>query len=397
MKKAISVIVTVRGNEPFLKPTLANIRTKIGCKHEIIVVYDGDAPNTDIDADQIIHLKKARGVGGARHRGIESAIHSIIFLTDSHMNFSQDFGKVILDWYSKKANMNDITCGQMYPCFQQSLIMDKTQRHTGARFVLKSQEQGSEYWAMSGKWARQKVNEPIGCIYGACYAFRREWYKTLGEPLQLLTGWGMDEEYLSAASWLAGGRCVLLEYDAGHLFRDSPSFQTGRNDAMLRLANRMRFIDLLPAPDKTREELSCWLSLNTLAADFGYCEMYKQDAQRKEVIEASKIWAEWDWSKLEPFIDLVAKPLGDRQAESRRRRPQLSTSIIATQVKAAMVQMRRVFYCPSCGKINTFRVDRTSKGIEKDVRYGRCGNCGLRGSKTSRDGFERINWRGQAV
>jgi len=92
MHRGISVIITVRGQEPYLKQTIANIRAKIGCPFEIITVWDGTKPDVDLDVDQIIHIRSGKGVGPARHAGIQKASNDLIFLTDAHMDFSPGLG-----------------------------------------------------------------------------------------------------------------------------------------------------------------------------------------------------------------------------------------------------------------------------------------------------------------
>jgi glycosyltransferase involved in cell wall biosynthesis/predicted RNA-binding Zn-ribbon protein involved in translation (DUF1610 family) len=391
MKKKISVIITVRGVEPYLNQTIKNIRNKAGCKVEIVCVFDGTEADLKLDADQIVRMKHPVGVGGARHAGIEKAENEIIFLTDSHMDFSQDFGKVILQHHSKKNNVNDLCCGCCVPLVETGgkLFWNNAERCTGARFNFISDEPGGERWVMSGKWAAQKPGK-IGCVYGACYSFRKSHYHSIGAPLQLLTGWGMDEEYLSSATWLSGGRVILLNYDAGHLFRARPSFTTGKMDAFYRQLNRVRYAELLPANEKDKKAMNIALALNSISADRSFDALVESDMGRDQVKRALDLWLKWDWTRLEKWIDRQQQPLNKRIEDGQRRR-----TIPITTSRIPLVQMRGVFYCPQCGRINTFRIDRTIKTATHDARYGRCGHCGLHGVKVHQNNFERINWRGQ--
>jgi len=298
--KSISVVITVGENEPYLEQTIANIKNNIACKHEIIVVYDGQQPNNDLPVDQIIHLKSCRGVGPARHVGIKIAKHSLIFLTDAHMDFSNGFGKTILDWHnqSKVASESHLSCGRSIGLVRagDELKRDTSHNATGARFSFKSIESENQHWIMSGKWAKQNVNGLIGCVYGACYAFSKKWYKAIGEPLALLRGWGMDEEYLSAATWFAGGRVVLLDYEAAHFFKNKKSGDVPEAVKRQFLINQLLFLNLLPLPEADRKNLQEWLNLNTLLSGHSI-------EATKTIQTAMTLWKSWEWNKLEPWID----------------------------------------------------------------------------------------------
>ena len=325
MYKSISVIITVRGREPYLLQTIKNIAQKIRCQQEIILVYDGHdsvlAGRDTIKAKQVI-IAEARGVGPARHEGILKAKYPIIFLTDAHMDFSRDFGETILAWFREKDHKKDMTCGLSRRLREANgrLAWDKEPPGTGARFLQASLEPGGEKWAMSGKWAPHRVYEPIGCVFGAAYAFRKKWYKEIGSPLQLLTGWGMDEEYLSAASWLAGGRCILLDYEAAHLFREKPAFEIAPQDVIDRWLNRLRFLGLLPIPNTLRAQVMEWLEANTVFSGSEITLPREEDMRRHEVKEAMALWQSWDYTKLAAWVDQVELKT-EQTYPSRSERP----------------------------------------------------------------------------
>lgn len=408
MSKRLSVIVTVRGEESFLKPTIQNIRGKAGCKTEIIVVYDGTEPDTQLDVDQIVVLKQAKGVGPARHKGIEAAANDIFLVVDAHMDFSAGYGKMILDWHSQKTHAKDVCCGCCVPTFANTLIMDKTQRYTGARFCSVSNEPGGEMWIMSGKWAQQSTGKEIGCVYGACYSMSRKWYRKLGEPWKVLTGWWGDEEYISAASWLAGGRVCLLDYNAGHLFRQKPSFQTGRLDAINRAINRARLVDLLPAPAEIKDRWRAMQEINLIHSDGDFARAFAADSQRLEVKTLRDLFASWTWQNLEPWIDEQERPLADRQLEAVKRRPRMTSDVLRPKLPSIeqavarvtaetiqCIQIRGVFICPTCRNVNSFRVRHSRQVDGEERRYGKCGHCGRNGVKVNRENTEKIIWQGE--
>jgi hypothetical protein len=227
----------------------------------------------------------------------------------------------------------------------------------------------------------------------------KKWYEKIGRPLGLLNGWGMDEEYLSAATWMAGGRCILLDYDAAHLFRSRPSFNTDGYDAILRMLNRARFFDLLPAPKAETEQMEIALNLNLMFHNGNFQSAYAKDKERKEVKEAVALWHTWDWTKLEPWIDRAPAPLAIRQeAAVRRRTPVQIEGIRGTSTSILpgipTTQMRSMFICPQCGGSGTFR-QRHTETVGAEIRqYGRCKACHRGGIKITRDSFEKIHWNG---
>ena len=386
MNQGLSVIMTIRGDEPKAAMTAMNAREKAGCPVEIVAVYDGTDPDTNLPVDQILAHRNARGVGPSRHKGIEAAKYSVVILIDAHMDFDQDFGKIILDHFKKKKHAKDITCGRCVPSMSDLSPQAGEYGYTGARFSLRSEETAGERWCLSGKWAAQEVNSEIGCVFGACYAFRRQWYKQLGSPLNLLRGWWGDEEYLSIASWLGGGRCYLLDYWASHLFRDEPSFDWNRADSMTPSVNRARLVDLFPADDSIKDDLLAWLMLSIKSVDASYTAAYNTDRVRPEVIEAKALWSKWAdnvYPFLEKWVDAEAAPLNDRlkmreDARPWKNEPQEEYVSDRTPVKsvdaAPKVQQRSYIKCPNCGQRNSFRVTKTMKVNGGRRRYGRCRN-----------------------
>jgi predicted RNA-binding Zn-ribbon protein involved in translation (DUF1610 family) len=271
--------------------------------------------------------------------------------------------------------------------------------YTGARFGLRSNEPGGEFWCLSGKWADQKVNAEIGCVYGACYAMTKSWYKKIGEPLNLLRGWWGDEEYLSISSWLAGGRCFLLDYWVSHLFRDKPSFEYQRDDWMFPALNRKRLVDLYPCDAALKEDLQAWQSASIHSGDADFRAMYEADKQKPIVMEALKLWSTWSKNVpqfAEKWIDSDVRTLAERLQMRLDARPWKRENEVkdAPVVQAPMIQQRAYITCPNCGERNTFRVDRTARDNGTTKRYGKCAvpHCGVRGVLIDRAGSQVMHW-----
>lgn len=384
--RGLSVIITVRGDEPLINKTIANIMAEVGCPVEVIVVYDGEPTMTTELADQVLIHRKVRGVGPSRHKGIEAAKYPVVFLTDAHMNFSKGFGLEVLKHYDDAENAKDLTCGVSYGV-SDDLMFDKKQGRYGCRFVEVSKEPGNEVWVMSGKWADQEPGE-IGCVYGACYAFKKSWYKKIGEPLNVLRGWWGDEEYLSLATRLSGGRCVLLDFKAGHLFRDHPAYATTREDILRRTINRHRLVEMLPCPQATRDMMLARFSANAVTMMADYDSAKAEDDKRPEVIAAKKLWRGWfrRWRGLAKWTDQAAAKIpAARYVTNGNDAEPVSRS-----------QVRKEFVCTRCKSHDTFRA-RTTRRVNGEKRqYGRCCECNLPAVKVKRSGIERILWGSDA-
>jgi len=386
MKQGLSIIVTIRGDEPQTANTCMNAKEKAGCPVEIIAVYDGTPYDPDLQsyADKILEHRTARGIGQSRHKGINAARYSVVMLIDAHMDFEEGFGQKILDHFRKKKHYKDVACGRCVPSMLDlSPIRDDdgsvSHGYTAARFSIRSEETGGEKWCLSGKWSEQEVETEIGCVFGACYAFRKKWYEEIGEPLNLLSGWWGDEEYLSIASWLAGGRCYLIDFWASHLFRDRPSFTWTKAERMAPSVNRSRLVDLFPASDDMNENFRAWLELSISAADRDYLTAYDANRVRPEVIEAKKLWKTWTKnvdSFLDRWVDDEAQPLNVRTQMREEARPwkQEQSTMVLPPVDVPRVQQRKVIVCPNCGHGNSFRVKSTQRINGELRRYGRCGN-----------------------
>ena len=387
MKAGLSIIMTIRGHEPKAKQTVENARANAGCPVEIIAVYDGTELDTSMPVDQILGHKRPRGIGQSRHKGICEAKYATIMLIDAHMNFQPGFGQAIIDHH--KVNQKDIACGKCIPAMQD-LSAGAEQGYTAGRFSLMSEEPGGERWCLSGKWAPQEVG-PIGCVFGACYSFRRTWYKKIGEPLALLSGWWGDEEYLSIASWLAGGRVYLLDYWVTHLFRDNPSFEWTRSDIMAPTINRQRLVDLFPGDTTAMEE---WLALNPRTVDATFQNLYMADKMRPEVIASKKQWSRWEERVadfMDKWVDANAAPLEERLKSREDQRPWKKEQ---NQEQIPHTQERKYIKCPNCGQTNSFRVTRTLN-VGNDIRrYGKCGNahCKKRGVMVDRPTGQVMYW-----
>lgn len=250
----VSVIIAQR-NEQYLRQTVASIVKACGnTRPEVMVVNDG-AQQTRPDVPKWVRVETPwdtpRGCQAARDWGIVNAKNPHCVIVDGHMDF--DIG--LFGGYSEHLGEHpqDVLCAHT-----PGLDPEKWQRQShicSGAFVLWADGGAT---ALSLKWRYSYDTGEIPAILGACYGISREWYMDgLQRPWQYGTGWGCDEETLSIANWLCGGRNVVMPFDAAHWFREQHQLPYSVDAMHLAgsFANRLRMIDMIPMQDEWRAEL----------------------------------------------------------------------------------------------------------------------------------------------
>lgn len=215
-KTKLTLIVTVRGDDPHLARTMRTARETAGVDiHRILVVDGGRAPE-GIEAEHVHCLKTSRGVQAARHAGIQHAKTSLLVFTDAHMGFSDGWGREVCAFYRYPQRAKTVACSQMRFIGADGAQPDST-LYRGCRMSWKTidsvngRTDRKEHNILVAKWGGGgQPGGKIGAIMGAFYAFRRAWYEDLACPWECGTSWGRDEEVISMASWLGGGDVRLL-------------------------------------------------------------------------------------------------------------------------------------------------------------------------------------------
>lgn len=267
----IEIIMAVRGEQlDNVKATLESI----GGAAPTHIINDG-IENPPIKVSMVgerssVPWDNARGCAQARHWGITQSKADIVVLIDGHMKFPEGWLKQI-EKHLKK-HPQDMVCCQTQALDWKSWNLitpvtgsDKERIYTGAFLSYKKQENwqpGYDYHAIKGSW-NPKTQKPgeIGCIMGACYAFKREWYKTIGEPLQICDEWGQDEEVLSLGTHFIGGNVVCLPIVVGHVFNAKRINRTDSFDHLSRrIASRHAVLRSIPMPEDEYQALSEFLS-----------------------------------------------------------------------------------------------------------------------------------------
>ena len=231
-----SVVIAER-NEPDLKNTVGNIMQNNDC-HVIV--------QSDV---------KGLGPQAMRDRGIGLAAGSdVVIVMDGHMRTKKGTLDAMAEWVH--ANPKSVAVAQCHHSYTE----DWTGKpYSGASFAWKDQgKDANEPQAFTAKWRKDHATGQIPCVMGACYAFKREWYMDgLRRPWQYGTGWGCDEELISAATWLMGGRVDLLPVSVWHQARKPGQvpYKITNQQLIGVWANRTRILDMLPMSADERNEL----------------------------------------------------------------------------------------------------------------------------------------------
>ena len=236
MTMKYSVIIAER-NEPDLSATCANIRANSSA--HVVVMSD----------------RKGLGPQAMRDKGIELAAGSdVVIVMDGHMRVQPGMLDAMAGYCER--NPSSVVGTR---CFHHHDITWTGKAYNGARFAWMSEgKDAHEPQSFVGKWRKSGDVGEIPCVMGACYGFTRDWYMNgLRRPWQYGTGWGCDEELISSATWLRGGKVELLPYAVWHRARKPGQVPYKITDMQLLgvWANRLRLLDMLPMSDDERKEL----------------------------------------------------------------------------------------------------------------------------------------------
>ena len=194
------------------------------------------------------------GPGRNRHRGIEAATDAdVIVIIDAHMRFQGD----VLARMIKQAAASG---GLLVPyCHNNETLSLDDQPYAGARMVWGSQDDDiRQRCALVAKWAKDQKAGPRTAVMGACYAFRRDWYYAVGQPLSILDGWGCDEELLSIACWMSGHMPILIDGHVAHQYRARPPWPVAPSSIAKVTVNRRRMIAAVCSDESDRHQLFQW-------------------------------------------------------------------------------------------------------------------------------------------
>jgi len=247
------------------------------------------------DGAQIITVEDtaAQGPGRTRHRGIEHAGDAeIIIIIDAHMRF--DYGSLsAMAHYA--AEKGGVCCPLT---FHNADCKFDVSPYYGARIVYRAKDSRT-YTALAGKWSRESSGGPRGCVMGGCYAFRRDWYYEVGQPLAMLPGWGCDEEALSIASWMSGVTPHCLPVRVAHRYRERPPWNCMSSDFAAVYAGRMALVHAVVTEATARRELEAW-TRDGVPEGVPACVSPEAERFRLALLKQPRKWADWRAQVCEP-------------------------------------------------------------------------------------------------
>lgn len=208
-----------------VEKTLSSVKATAATAPDIILVNDGSTDGYGYRAVserygcRYVEHAERMGVAASRDNGVSLAQTPFVLLLDAHMELYGD------GWDARviallEANPRALLCSQTEPLTddrQPKLRRDRKMAVGAAigyddpRYVLKA------------KWSYEDANpsgnlSPVGCVLGAAYAMRRDYYELL-RGLRGLRSYGLDEELLSLKVQRSGGQCLLVkDWLTGHVY-----------------------------------------------------------------------------------------------------------------------------------------------------------------------------------
>jgi hypothetical protein len=244
MKTAKVAVLIAERNEPDLDATIANIEENSNAT--VLVFSDDEGIGPQRARDNLIGQAAAQGA-------------EVCIVMDGHMRVQAETIPIAAAFVHLCENTVAVA-----HCFHGSGEPSFDGRpYAAAKLVDKSQgKDAHEPQSFVGKWRKTEGTErefcQVGCVMGAFYAFRTDWYMDgLRRPWQYGTGWGCDEEIISAATWLRGGSVHLLPVDVWHRARGPGEvpYKLTRRQLQGVWANRLRILYQMPMPEAMRREL----------------------------------------------------------------------------------------------------------------------------------------------
>ena len=335
------------------------------------------------------------GSSEARHEGMMASRGRIVATIDAHVVMSEGWADALLAAYRDRPEMaRGVACALCGGIDYDRRTMRWSEiagagaaYHRGARIAYLVEARGRfERRCLVGKWCdRAEPGERIGCVMGAFYAMRRDWYEEIGRPWRLNKSWGCDEEIVSIASYLAGGAAWLLPESVRvwHAF-DLPDNKYDAQCLLQVRRNRANLMMYFPFTAEEREQMRIW-AWNYVPADpmsgeqRAFAEMW---AGRREALEAYLRERCDGWPV--PKDAAAGREDGgaprEEEDEAERFRDDLARIVSRRRDAPQRLAARSVDVCDRCGAEDSFRV----VGSDGRVSRLRCGVCGRTATRVRR-------------
>jgi len=277
MKTKLAIVCAWREGETDLQATIDSAAESAGPGAAVYAVEDKDR----------------QGPARTRHRGIVAADGAdIICIIDAHMRFDCDVLRAMARHVRAHGGLSTALCHHNADC-------DLTgSSYAGARIVYRAKD-GKSQTALCGKWSKDTKPGKRGCVMGACYTFRRDWYFQIGQPLAALPGWGCDEEALSIACWLSGETPRVHNGHVAHRYRPAAPWQRTPQDSSGVYASRMALIHGVVTDASDRRELEQW-TREPVREGVPACTSAEGERFRQAMLKQPRKWREWRAQVCEP-------------------------------------------------------------------------------------------------
>lgn len=357
-KPKVTLVIPVRGVDSLLGRTVDCAISGAINDVEVLIVdngYEGVLPKGK--GIRVIKCDEA-GTGQARHAGVMAARANVVVTVDAHVKLCTMWDDYVLEHFDRRNWNKTIACG-FVGGIDADFIVCQDPCYKGATIHMFDDTRNGETRPFVAKWDdRNQHGRKIGAVMGAFYAFKKSWYKRIGEPWSVLHSWGCDEELISVASWLNGGDCRLMDKHvvSWHLFsRPEVVDYMDEERAMIAL-NRFVLFSLFPFSDLARDKLRAEF------AEMG--EVRLSDRQ----IEFAAKYADKK-PELERYLQQYVVGYDDWMATAQ-------TVAVDKPVQVARppqrLEMLPEDVCDRCDAVGTFRCYST----EARVRRYRCKACG---------------------
>ena len=225
----ISIVIPFLNEGVRVEKTVKSIRETQDLDVEIVLIDDNS--NDDCDYFEVAqkyncvyHYNEERqGVAGSRNVGCAMATQPNILILDAHMKMLHD------DWASMLVKQMDAEPRALYCsrscCINADWELETNMNCGGAYFRTANKYTTSFADFIQPKWRQspsEEMEKPIveiPIVLGAAYALKKEyWDKIYG--LEGLQQYECDEYFLSAKTWLEGGRVLLMnDFQTGHFYK----------------------------------------------------------------------------------------------------------------------------------------------------------------------------------
>lgn len=325
----------------------------------------------------------AMGCGYRRHQLIMQTKADAVVICDAHMKFSPGYFEAVTAHL--RQHPDDVTVSRM-----RSINHDWTeaegQVYAGAEMRLEDKWPGEQHIPIAAKWRRDDGSTGlVGAVMGACYGFRVDRYKQMGCPLAILRAWGGDEELLSIASWMTGGRVHLIPGTAYHMFA-APRAKYAPlmfHEELQIWANRLAMLTAIPMADTTKSRLLTWLKRNLFIKQHpgpinAAVEKRMADIERlHEALDGGVMTFEQyieQWGrKTKPDQTEEAYMAKAAKADRQRRTPAKAKPATKPRTCTNNIRvMERGTPCPHCGHLFDHR---TTNSYPNKNRRVICGGC----------------------